>query len=155
MTQHQTPDTRVQSRTPVPLQLSNEMVRLYKELFGRGPTGARTDFAGPDCVVCTLEQSLTPAERAMVELGELQRLRDVRLFFQHARENDFREAVERITGRRVRAFVSGMDVSEDVASEIFYLEPRAASPDGAAAEQPDAAPEGWPPAGAEDGSRLP
>jgi uncharacterized protein YbcI len=101
--------------------MSNEMVRLYKELFGRGPTKARTDFAGPDCLVCTLEHSLTPAERSMVQLGELQRLRDVRLVFQHAREGDFRAAAERITGRRVRAFVSGMDVQEDIATEVFYL----------------------------------
>jgi uncharacterized protein YbcI len=148
MTQYETTDGRGQSRTPVPLQLSNEMVRLYKELFGRGPTGARTDFAGPDCVVCTLEHSLTPAERSMVELGELQRLRDVRLMFQHAREKDFREAVERITGRRVRAFVSGMDVAEDVASEIFYLEPRDGSSDGAAAARLVEAPGAPPAAGA-------
>jgi uncharacterized protein YbcI len=103
-------------------QMSNEMVRLYKELFGRGPTKARTNFAGPDCLVCTLEQSLTPAERSMVEMGELQRLRDVRLYFQHAREDDFRAAAERITGRSVRGFVSGMDVREDIATEIFYLD---------------------------------
>jgi uncharacterized protein YbcI len=103
------------------LRLSNEMVRLYKELFGRGPASARTYFAGPDCVMVTLEQSLTPAERSLVELGEYQRLRDVRTFFQHARERDFREAAERITGRRVRAFVSGMDVEQDVATEVFYF----------------------------------
>jgi uncharacterized protein YbcI len=108
----------------VSLKLSNEMVRLYKELFGRGPASARAHFAGPDCVLVTLEQSLTPAEQTMVELGEYQRLRDVRLFFQHAREKDFREATERITGRRVRAFVSGMDVEQDVSVEIFYLEPQ-------------------------------
>jgi uncharacterized protein YbcI len=102
--------------------MSNEMVRLYKDLFGRGPTKARTNFAGPDCLVCTLENSLTPAERSMVQLGELQRLRDVRLVFQHAREKDFRAAAERITGRRVRAFVSGMDVCEDIATEIFYFD---------------------------------
>jgi uncharacterized protein YbcI len=107
------------------LQFSNEMVRLYKELFGRGPATAHTYFAGPDCVVATLEQSLTPAEHSMVELGELHRLRDVRLFFQHAREQDFRDAAERITGRRVRAFVSGMDVEQDVATEVFYLHPEA------------------------------
>jgi uncharacterized protein YbcI len=110
----------------VTLRLSNEMVRLYKELFGRGPASARTYFADPDCVVVTLEKSMTPAERSMVELGELQRLRDVRLFFQHAREKDFRETTERITGRRVRAFVSGMDVQEDVSTEVFYLHPAAA-----------------------------
>jgi uncharacterized protein YbcI len=107
----------------VTLQVSNEMVRIYKELFGRGPTRARTNFAGPDTIICTLENSLTPAEQSMVAMGEYQRLRDVRLFFQHAREDDFRGAIERIVGREVRAFVSGMDVREDVASEVFYLRP--------------------------------
>jgi uncharacterized protein YbcI len=66
---------------------------------------------------------MTPAERTMADLGEHQRLRDVRLFFQHAREDDFRRVVERLTGRRVRAFVSGMDTHQDVSVEVFYLEP--------------------------------
>jgi uncharacterized protein YbcI len=104
-------------------QISNEMVRLYKDLFGRGPTRAWTAFAGPDAIIATLEDSLTPAERTLAELGEHQRLRDIRLLFQYARERDFREAIERITGRRVRAFVSGMDTGADVATEVFYLEP--------------------------------
>jgi uncharacterized protein YbcI len=106
------------------LRLSNEMVRLYKEQFGRGPTRARTNFAGPDIIVSTLEETLTPAERSLVEMGELQRMRDVRLFFQHASEDEFREIVERVTGRKVRAFVSGLDARRDVATEVFYLEPQ-------------------------------
>jgi uncharacterized protein YbcI len=119
-------DGRIDGGQAVSLRLSNEMVRLYKDLFGRGPSTARTHFAGPDCVIVTLEQSLTPAEQSMVELGELQRLRDMRLFFQYAREQDFRASVEQIVGRRVRAFISGMDVEQDVAAEIFYLEPEEA-----------------------------
>ena len=115
-------DSSVATNT-VLADISNEMVRLYKDLFGRGPASARTNFAGPDCVLVTLEHSLTPAEKTMVELREYQRLRDVRLFFQHAREEDFRDATERITGRRVRAFVSGIDVKEDVSVEVFYLHP--------------------------------
>jgi len=106
----------------VTAQISTEMVRLYKELFGRGPTRARTHFAGPNTIVATLEDSMTPAEHTMAGMGEHQRLRDVRLLFQHARENDFRDTVERITGRRVTGFISGMDTREDVACEIFYLE---------------------------------
>jgi uncharacterized protein YbcI len=109
---------------PARAEISREMVRLYKELFGRGPTKARTDFAGPDTVVCTLENSLTPAEQALVEMGEHQRLRDTRMYFQAATETDFRGVVERILERRVRAFVSGMDTAEDVATEVFYLAPR-------------------------------
>jgi uncharacterized protein YbcI len=98
------------------------MVQLYKRVFGRGPRRARTHFAGPDTLICTLEDSFTPAERAMAEMGEHQRLRETRLMFQHAREGDFRETVERITGRRVRGFISGTDTHEDVSCEVFYLE---------------------------------
>jgi len=103
-------------------ELSREMVRLYKNQFGRGPTRARSDFAGPDVIICTLEESLTPAEKRMAELGDHQRLRDLRLYFQHATEDQFCEIVERVLGRKVRAFISGMDAGKDVAAEIFYLE---------------------------------
>ena len=104
-------------------ELSNAMVRIYKEQFGRGPTKAHSVYAGADLVVCTLERSLTPAELRMVKLGEHQRVRDIRTFFQHASEKEFVEAVEQITGRRVRAFVSGTDTEHDVSSEVFYLHP--------------------------------
>jgi uncharacterized protein YbcI len=104
-------------------ELTNAMVRLYKELFGRGPTKARTDYAGPDTIVSTIQNSLTPAERNMIELAEHQRVREIRMFFQHASDTEFRNTVEQITGRKVWAFVSGIDVAEDVSTEIFYLEP--------------------------------
>jgi uncharacterized protein YbcI len=106
------------------MQVSNEMVRLYKTQFGRGPTKARTNWAGPDTLISTLENSLTPAERNMVALGEHQRLRDTRTFIQYATESQFCEIVERLTGREVRAFVSGIDTAKDVSSEVFYLTPR-------------------------------
>jgi uncharacterized protein YbcI len=104
-------------------QLSNAMVALYKSQFGRGPTRTRSNYAGPDILITTLEDSLTPAERNMVEMGENQRLRDTRMFFQHASVDEFVGAVERITGRTVRGFVSGIDVEQDISSEVFYLEP--------------------------------
>lgn len=103
-------------------EISREMVRLYKELFGRGPTKARTEFAGPDIVICSLEDTLTPAERSLAEMGEHQRLRDTRLYFQAATQERFREIVERVTGRKVRAFISGLDAGADVCAEVFYLE---------------------------------
>jgi len=106
------------------VELSNAMVRLYKDLFGRGPTKARTDFAGPDVLVSTLENSLTHAERKMADAGDHQRLRDLRIYFQYVSEEEFIGTVEQITGRRVRAFVSGIDTKQDVATELFYLEPR-------------------------------
>jgi uncharacterized protein YbcI len=104
-------------------EVTNAMVRIYKEQFGRGPTKARTNYAGPDTLVSTLENSLTAAESNMLSLDEHQRVRKIRLFFQHASERDFVDAVQQITGRKVRAFVSGTDTHRDVSSEVFYLEP--------------------------------
>lgn len=103
-------------------EISREMVRLYKELFGRGPTKARTEFAGPDIVICSLENTFTPAERSLAEMGEHQRLRDTRMYFQAATAEKFREIIERLTGRKVRAFISGLDANVDVCAEVFYLE---------------------------------
>lgn len=102
-------------------EISREMVRLYKELFGRGPNKARTEFAGPDIVICSLEDTFTPAERSLSEMGEHQRLRDTRMYFQAATADRFREIIERVTGRKVRAFISGLDAEADVCSEVFYL----------------------------------
>ena len=114
--------TATADRSPM-LEISNEMVRLYKEAFGRGPTKARAQFAGPDTLVVILEASLTVAERNLVAMGEHQRLREARLFFQYALEDQLRAIVEEALGRRTLAFVSGIDTTRDVAVELFTLEP--------------------------------
>jgi uncharacterized protein YbcI len=116
-------------RQSVLAEISREMVGLYKEQFGRGPTRARTNFAGPDIVITTLEDTFTPAERKLAEMGEHQRLRDTRLYFQHATEDEFRSIIERILGRKVRAFNSAVDTETDVCVEVFHLGPH--SEDGA------------------------
>jgi uncharacterized protein YbcI len=103
--------------------ISNEMVRLYKEQFGRGPTRTRTNWAGTDVVVVTLEDTFTPAERSLQRLGEHKQLRDLRLLFQYAEIDSFCEPVERLTGRKVRGFISGIDTFADVATETFILHP--------------------------------
>src|SRR3954453_17036219 len=91
-------------------EISRAMVRLYKEQFARGPESVSTHFSGPDTITSIIGNSLTPVERSMRDIGEQQRLRDIRLMFQHATEPAFRRAVEQITGRRVIGFMSGIDV---------------------------------------------
>jgi uncharacterized protein YbcI len=104
--------------------ISREMVRLYKEQFGRGPTKARTDWAGPDVLTTVLEDTLTPAERNLTRLGEHQRVRDMRTFFQYATVADFCEPIERHTGRKVRSFLSAIDTQvAGLAMETFVLYP--------------------------------
>jgi uncharacterized protein YbcI len=104
--------------------ISNEMVRLYKDQFGRGPTKTRTNWAGSDVLVVTLEETFTPAERTLQRMGKHQELRDLRLLFQYAELDAFCEPIERLTGRKVRAFISGIDTIADLATEMFVLQPR-------------------------------
>lgn len=104
--------------------LSTEMVRIYKEQFGRGPTKVRSHYAGPDTVICLLEHTFTPSEKNLQAMGEHTRLRDTRMFFQYAISNEFINAVQQTTGRQVRSFISGLDTNTDVAAEIFVLEPQ-------------------------------
>jgi uncharacterized protein YbcI len=103
--------------------VSNAMVALHKEQFGRGPTGARSNFAGPDTLVCVLEDTLLPAELALVEMGQQQRVRETRTFYQVATAERFTKAVETIIARKVRAFASAIDPDQAVAMEVFVLEP--------------------------------
>jgi uncharacterized protein YbcI len=116
--------TAEEARTSILMEVSNAMIRLYKNQFGRGPMKARTYWAGPDALVALLEDTLTPAERNMVKLGEHQRLRDTRTFFQYASVRDFCEPVEQITGRKVRSFLSAIDTEvQGLSIETFVLHP--------------------------------
>jgi uncharacterized protein YbcI len=123
------PEAEVE-QTPRPgvlMALSNEMVRLFKEQFGRGPTSARATWAG-DVITIVLENTLTPAERNLVAMGEHERLREMRMFFQYASVREFCEPVERITGRKVRAFTSAIDTHvEGLSVETFVLHPAGAA----------------------------
>ena len=112
-----TPEQAVAPLTAV----SNAMVRLHKEQFGRGPTRARSGFVG-DTLVCVLEDVLLPAELKMVEMGDPQRVRESRVAFQAATAHDFVRAVEEIVQRKVRAFGSAVDVEANVVYENFTFE---------------------------------
>jgi len=111
--------------------ISNALVSLHKEQFGRGPTLARSHFAGNDMLVCVLEDALLPAERMMVKMGDQQRVRESRTAFQAATRDQFIGAVEGIIDRRVRAFASAIDADEGIVWEVFNLEPTGAQGNGA------------------------
>jgi uncharacterized protein YbcI len=114
--------TATVDRSPL-LEISNGMVALFKQAFGRGPTKARAQFAGHDTLLVILESSLTVAERNLVAIGEHRRLREARLFLSDALEDQFRAIVERALGRKTLAYVSGIDTARDVTINLFTLEP--------------------------------
>jgi uncharacterized protein YbcI len=114
------------SPTPSPntlVSVSNAIVKMHKELLGRGPTHVRAEFAGADALVCVLEDALLPAERALVEIGEHERVREIRTILQEGTRQRFVNTVEELTGRKVRAFSSTIDPQAGVVFEVFAFEP--------------------------------
>jgi uncharacterized protein YbcI len=117
-------DTMSRDRSSVLMEISSAMVQIYKSQFGRGPTRTRTEWCGRDMICVVLEDTFTPPERKLVAMGEHQRLRDLRMLFQYGSVDEFCEPIERLTGRKVRSFISGVDTDADGLSvETFILHP--------------------------------
>ena len=122
-------DTRIDG-TYVLNAVSNAMVALHKEQFGRGPTRARSHFAGSDTLVCLLEDALLPAENAMVRMGDKQRVSESRMYLQNATSVEFIATIEGLVDRKVRAFASATDPEANVVWEIFTFVAGGGAEDG-------------------------
>ncbi len=102
-------------------EISNAMVGLKKEFYGRGPTKAKT-YVNDNYVFCVLEGGLTRNEETLLAAGEERLIREFRLRFQEAMTGPTTEAVERITGRRVLGYHSQIVFDPEYAFEIFVLD---------------------------------
>ena len=101
--------------------ISNDVVRVLYAQTGRRPARARTTITG-DLVVCLLYDTLTVAERTLVDAGHTQAVLDTRKLYQQAMRPALSAAVETHTGRRVVAFMSDNNIDPDTAIEAFILE---------------------------------
>jgi uncharacterized protein YbcI len=107
--------------------ISAAMVTLYAEVYGHDRTTAVT-YINDDVVVCILEDILSRSEQELVAAGDASEVIDGRVAFQADREDDFSAAVERLTLRRVVAFLSANQTSPGIACEMFFLAPVEAVP---------------------------
>jgi uncharacterized protein YbcI len=98
------------------------MVRIHKEHWGKGPTKARTIYA-EDIVLTRLDQIFTQAEATLVRVGREEEVRNMRIAFQRELEHEFVGAIERLTGRKVQAFISEIHAGTNMGIELFVLEP--------------------------------
>jgi uncharacterized protein YbcI len=102
--------------------ISNAVVGIYREYTGRGPTQAKATITD-DHVAVVLEDTLLKAERTLAAEGATDTVRTLRRRFQDTMRDDLVAAVERATGRRVRAFMSDHQLEPDCAVEFFLFEP--------------------------------
>jgi uncharacterized protein YbcI len=107
-------------------ELARLVVGLTHEYTGRGPTKARAHVEG-NLVVVLMGDTLTKGERSLARDGKDDLVLQVRQNFQRTMREDLTEGVERLTGRRVVAFMSDNHIDPDMACEVFVLEPPADS----------------------------
>jgi uncharacterized protein YbcI len=102
--------------------ISNGIVRLMREHYGRGPMKAKT-YALDDLVVCVLRGSgFTPLEQTMMASGDGDRVVEMREEFQDIMARRYRELVEQLTGRKVLAFLSQAHVEPEITIEMFFID---------------------------------
>ncbi len=102
-------------------EISNAMVGLKKEFYGKGPTKAKT-YINDNYVFCVLQGGLTRNEETLLAAGEEDLVRQYRLRFQEAMAAPTTEAIERLTGRKVLGYHSQIVFEPEFGFEIFVLD---------------------------------
>jgi uncharacterized protein YbcI len=102
--------------------VTNGIVKLFREYYGRGPTKAKSYVLDDRILVCVLEGTMTKVEKTLVENGHGNKVREVRVTFQEAMAHEFKRAVSEHTGRKVIAYHSQLTLEPDIGFEFFVLE---------------------------------
>jgi len=102
--------------------VTNGIVQLFREYYGRGPTKAKSYLLDERIVVCVLEDTMTTVEQTLVKNGDNDLIRQVRLRFQEAMAVEFKTVVEKAMGRRVAAYHSQLTMQPDMGFEFFVLD---------------------------------
>ncbi|MDQ3644621.1 MAG: DUF2294 domain-containing protein [Actinomycetota bacterium] len=103
------------------LAISAAIVALYTTVYGHDRTTATT-YINDNIVVCVLENILTDDEDSLISDGSGGEVIDGRVAFQTDTEDEFTAVVERLTHRRVVAFLSANQTTPGVACELFFLD---------------------------------
>ncbi|MDX6675712.1 MAG: hypothetical protein QOH11_3130 [Solirubrobacteraceae bacterium] len=102
--------------------ISNGLVHLMSESYGRGPTKAKTYILDDTYVCCVMHEIFTTAEQTLIEAGEKDLVRRTRIAFQTALADDFKGVVEKALGRRVLTYQSQIVFEPAASFEFFILE---------------------------------
>ena len=102
--------------------ISDGLVALIKEYYGRGPDRTKT-YVSDDLVVCLLRGGFTRVEQTLFQAGHADDVIRQRMAFQDVMRDRFEEVVETATGRKVIGFMSGNQQDPDMICEVFVLAP--------------------------------
>jgi uncharacterized protein YbcI len=116
------PESLQGSHGDVLTAISDGMVALLKEYYGRGPSQAKT-YYHDDLVVCLLRGGFTRVEQTLFEGGRGHAVIQQRMEFQEVMRDRFTAVIEHATGRGVVGFMSGNQQHPDMICEVFVLSP--------------------------------
>jgi uncharacterized protein YbcI len=102
--------------------ISDGIVALMKEYYGRGPTRTKTYYKD-DLVVCLMRGGFSRVEQTLLEGGRGSAVIQQRMEFQELMRERFANVIEHATGRHVIGFMSGNQQDPDIMSELFILAP--------------------------------
>ncbi len=102
--------------------ISDGMVSLLKEFYGRGPTRTKS-YYDDDLVVCVLRGGFSRVEQTLLDGGRGAAVIQQRMEFQDVMRHRFTDVIERATGRKVIGFMSGNQQDPDLMCETFILDP--------------------------------
>ena len=100
--------------------ISDGLVALLKEYYGRGPEQTKT-YVHDALVVCLLRGGFTPVEQTLRQGGHGDEVIRQRMAFQEVMRSRFEQVVEDAIGRRVVGFMSGNQQDPDMICEVFVL----------------------------------
>jgi uncharacterized protein YbcI len=103
--------------------VTDAMIGLHQRYHHRIPVTAKTLMLGDDLLACVLGGVYTDVEKTMIELQRGTTVQETRSAFQNATQHRFIEAVERLSGRNVLAFISNHHIGPDIEIELFVLKP--------------------------------
>jgi len=102
--------------------ISNGIVGIMREHYGRGPMKAKTYVIDDIVVVVLRGAGFTPLEQTIMNSGEPNRVVEMREDFQRYMATAYKSMIERLTGRKVVAFLSQAHVEPDITMEIFFVD---------------------------------
>ncbi len=105
--------------------VSASMGVLHERYYGRAPASAKSQMMGDDLLACVLGGVYTEVEKTLIELQRSAVVQETRSAFQAAMQQKFIAEVERLSGRRVLAFISNQHVGPDLEIELFVLAAKA------------------------------
>jgi uncharacterized protein YbcI len=113
---------------PLLTAVSEAMIAMHERYHGRVPATAKSLMMGDDLLACVLGGVYTDVEKTMIELQRTTVVQETRSAFQEAMQQKFIQTIQRLTGRRVLAFISNQHVGPDLEIELFVLAPGGQGP---------------------------